>query len=281
MIGTDKIAGVVTLYNSTFDSLVNIDTYRLQVNKLFVVDNSDTTISPLVGKLKYLPNVTYLPNGGNLGVAVALNRAAKQAMSEGYSYLLTMDDDSHTPPDLITTMLTFLNTYSKKDSVGIVSAAHEQSTSNTLPKSVLTTMTSGNLLNLSIYKQMGPFRNDFFIDHVDHEYCLRLVKAGYQVIELPGLLLGHKLGERKKTGWFGRTYVSHAPVRSYYYIRNGIIVLKIYKNCFPTFHSRLRLLLVKEVLKVLLFEKQKVRRLRFIWQGFIDALCGHLGKLNE
>jgi rhamnosyltransferase len=44
-------------------------------------------------------------------------------------------------------------------------------------------ITSGSLLSLAAYTAIGPFREDFFIDHVDTEYCLRARLKHYRVIK--------------------------------------------------------------------------------------------------
>jgi rhamnosyltransferase len=221
-----KLAGVVVLYNSPLDCLHNINTYIDQIDKLFVVDNSDICNDELVAALNKITTVSYISNGSNRGISYALNRGAELAISEGFTHLLTMDDDSRAPTKMIEEMVHYLSTQTV-DQIGIVGAAHSPSTVKAgVPSPVLYTMTSGNLLNLRIYQTVGPFRDDFFIDHVDHEYNLRLNKAGYKVVELPSIRLDHPLGERKQR--WGVKYVSHNPVRQYYIARNGILVARQY-----------------------------------------------------
>jgi GT2 family glycosyltransferase len=45
-------------------------------------------------------------------------------------------------------------------------------------------MSSGNLLNLAAFKQVGAYNESFFIDYVDHEYCLRLKKKRFSILTL-------------------------------------------------------------------------------------------------
>ena len=281
MINLSKIAASVTLYNSSITSLECIETYRIQVSKLYVVDNSDRESAALVKHLISLPNVVYLSNNGNKGVASALNRAASVAINDGFDFLLTMDDDTSVPTDLIVTIVDFLDHHIDPDYVGIVTASHTRETTTETFRSVLTTMTSGNLLNLSVYARVGPFRDDFFIDHVDHEYGLRLNKANFQVIELLNLQVDHRLGERKLVGWELQSYVSHAPMRGYYIVRNGVVLVHEYGVQFPEFKRRIQILLMKEFVKALFFESKKLYRLRLLWRGLADGRAGRLGKLTE
>lgn len=285
MIKMAEVAACVVLYNSPLSRLAAIETYRMQVDKLYVIDNSEGPKTDLANHLMSLPNVVYLGNGKNEGIASALNWAASEAVAAGYEYLLTMDDDTAVPENLIATMLSFLSTYGGADRVGIVAAAHSTKKGK-VPREgsyrkVLFTMTSGNLLNLAVYKQVGPFRVDFFIDHVDHDYGLRINHAQFEVIELPHLKLIHQLGERKKIGWTNTTYVSHSPVRGYYIMRNGLLLAQQYKHIFPEFYRKMYFVLTREFLKTLFFESQKMHRLRLLYQGLLDKRAGQLGKLVE
>ncbi len=285
MIDVSEIAASVVLYNSPLSRSAAIETYRVQVDRLYVVDNSEGGKTDLAHYLIGLPNVVYISSEKNEGIASALNRAASKAISDGYSYLLTMDDDTAVPENLITAMTSFLNEYDNASRVGILAASHsdEDSTLSIKQsyKKVLYTMTSGNLLNLNIYRQVGLFCNDFFIDHVDHDYGLRINQAQFEVIELPELKLFHQLGERRQIRWTNMKYVSHAPTRGYYFVRNGLVLAQKYKYDFPDFHRKVWILLIKEFFKALFFEPQKAYRLRLLWQGVVDKCAGRFGKLAE
>ena len=86
-----KIAGMVTLYNP--DELIseNICSYLDDIHKLYVIDNSDNSNKML---LPQNSKIIYMPNYKNVGIASALNIAAKAAIADGYNWLLTMDQDS-------------------------------------------------------------------------------------------------------------------------------------------------------------------------------------------
>lgn len=273
-----RVAGSVILYNSSVKSLDAIRTYWNQVDKLYVIDNSEITNSELIKYLCCQSNIYYVKNEENFGVAYGLNQAASLALRDGYDYILTMDDDSKAPADLIKNMLSFLTTHKYREYVGIVSPVHTKTASNrSYYRELPFTMTSGNLLNLQIYRNIGPFREDFFIDHIDHEYGLRLNRAGYKVIELTDLLLDHKLGEKKQSSFFGRNFISHTPQRGYYFIRNSIVLSKEY----PNFRWVLIKLNLKEFVKILFFENNKIVRLKFIFLGIKDALEDKLGKYEK
>ncbi|GAB3998163.1 glycosyltransferase family 2 protein [Spirosoma daeguense] len=267
-----KIAGVVVLYNNP-KIVQNIETYLSQIDTLFIVDNSDIFQEPLINELKRKPAVQYIQNAGNQGIAQALNQAAERAIDQGYDYLLTMDDDSGAPTNMIVEMMQFIESQPSPNQIGILSAAHARSTYHTdKPTAVFYTMTSGNLLNLKAYQAVGSFREDFFIDHVDHDYGLRLGKAGYTIIELPGIHLYQLVGEPGKK--WGVNYVSRQPVRQYYMVRNGLILVKEH----PVFIYKMVKLLIKELVKVAVVQTNRRERIGFIIRGIVDGISGRSGK---
>lgn len=272
-----NIAACVTLYNSSMDCLACMETYRKQVQTIYVVDNSAKPDTALVEAIKLIPNAKYIFNGDNKGIAAALNQAAELAIGEKFEYLLTMDDDTEMPVGWLDEMRRFWHNYPQAEKIGILSGVHVKCKKHEPFKIVSYTMTSGNLLNLKAYKQVGAFRTDFFIDHVDHEYGLRLTKAGYKVIELPSLELRHELGERKKSGLGMHTFISHSPLRAYYIVRNGLEMARL----FPDFRSRAIVLIVKELTKSILFETDKMGRLKFFAAGLVDGWRRKFGQYNS
>lgn len=274
----NRIAGTVILYNSSVAVFDNIKTYIDQVEVLYVVDNSDRPNAELISRFSEIPTVEFMSNGGNKGVAHALNTAARQAIVDGFTHLLTMDDDSKAPARMVDTMRKFLDQYADHEKVGIISAVHNADPSPAIFRIVPYTMTSGNLLDLRIYQKVGGFWEELFIDHVDHEYGLRLNDAGYQVIELLGLFLNHSLGESKPwSSWFHTgKFISHKPSRMYYIARNGWLVAKKH----PRFRWTAVRLISKEWIKSIVWENARRQRIHFLFKGMQHAYWGRTGKLN-
>lgn len=279
MITYKDIAGAVILYNSPVDVLDNINTYLNQIEKLYVIDNSTEPNKELVKVFQSKEGIVYTTLNGNKGVAAALNHAAKQAIQDGFTLLLTMDDDTRTPANMVSQMLAFWNNYTH--SLGILSGVHHDKPDIIDHRSVLYTLTSGNLLNLAAYQSIGDFRDDFFIDHVDHDYCIRLNNAGYHVVELPSIHLDHKLGYAEQIKLGSRivyTYGTNTPIRLYYYARNGIYVARKYFRQHPEFSWMLTKELVRRWVKTLILDKNRSQRVKMMMQGFKDGLNRHLGK---
>ena len=281
-----KIAAVVILYNPEISVLKNLNTYIDQVDKLIVVDNSDNINEPLFQKVQSLNKVDYIFNKGNLGIAAALNIGAKKAIAEGFEYLLTMDQDSEAPPFLVSNLLDCFSQDSKTAIVAPLlyhptgrNISHETTKSY---EQVFTAWTSGNLVKLNIFQIAGGYKEDFFIDYVDHEFCLRLNKMGFKIYVCNKTILKHNLGEmEEKNLLFRKVYLTnHSAIRLYYRTRNRFYVKKIYKNIFPEFFKQDNKHFWKSFIKVTLFEKHKLKKIRFVIRGYIDFRKNIFGKYN-
>lgn len=281
MNGAFRIAGVVVFYRPKEESLYNLHSYLAQVERLYVVDNSEQPDSRYHELLSALTAVEVIPNQGNAGVAHALNLGAERALADGCDFLLTMDQDSLAEPGMVETMLACLAGRAP-EMVGMLSPFHLTRSGPKFPaemcSDVMTPMTSGCLLNLAAFRQVGPFRDDFFIDFVDNEYCLRLRRAGYAVLRANRAVLYHRVGDTKKYGPFIATH--HSPVRRYYKTRNRLWVFREYLSTFPG-HCLFDLVrLAKEVVSILLFEREKGKKLLMMIGGVRDYLQGRYGKFK-
>ncbi len=291
-----RIAGVVVLYNPTPEVIDNILTWAEQVETVYAVNNTPRP-GPGIGslgtqgddsdagdwtpadRLVSLGNVTYLPLGENVGIARALNIGAERAVAAGFDALLTMDQDSRAEADLVARLLECREAVEGRP--GIVAPFHltravRRPPPETTFTEVMTPMTSGCLLELTAWQGVGPFRDDFFIDFVDNEYCLRLRRAGYLVIRANRALLEHAVGDITRHGPLIAT--NHSPLRRYYKSRNRLVVFREYLFTFPG-HSLIdQVRIAKEIASILLFEDEKGAKLRMMWRGVRDFFSGCMGK---
>jgi rhamnosyltransferase len=290
------IASVVVLYNPDDRVYDNILSFSSGVEVIYIVDNSDKKDCFNVKKLKKISEkIRYIKNEENFGIAYALNQGADLAVNDGYLWLLTLDQDSRVKPDMINNLLDYLKS-NDTSKIGIISSFHEVKFSKKLPigeyEHVLETMTSGNILNLEVFKIMGHFINELFIDSVDHEYCLRLNKNGFKVIIVNSARLVHPLGDRKSGRFLRirnlfkmnsplmiwRTYNNHNYIRKYYIVRNRFYVSKMYKKEFPEYRKKMIRTVFDEVINVIMFEHDKFTKLKSMLIGYIDYKRGFLGK---
>ncbi len=282
-----RIAGVVILYHPCPDFAENIRRYLGDIDRLYVIDNSEQHFEERAAKLTHFPNVVFIPNRDNFGMARALNIAAEYAIKDGYDFLLTMDQDSKVTTGMIKTMLSCLES-DDPSRVGILSpvqvyTSYKKKSSDKPCEEILTTMTSGNLLNLKAYQATGPFLDKLFIDYVDHEYCMRLRVNGFRIIQANNAVLNHPLGSitEYRLLWKRFALGNHPPLRRYYITRNKFYLYDRYKEHFPEYFRPFFKYLIYEVLSILLYEEDKLAKLQMIIRGYSDYKKGIFGKYSD
>jgi rhamnosyltransferase len=183
----NEVAATVILYYTDAETIFhNLSSYLPFAERVFVVDNSPDVNQEICRKLaSYSNKIVYIPNETNVGMAAALNIAAARAMSEGYKWLLTMDQDSSFDSAQITGYFSsFRELFSNRLDVAMVGPQHARTPreeNKAKVSEVLSLITSGSLLNLALWQQLGGFDEKLFIDEVDHEYGYRAVAAGKHV----------------------------------------------------------------------------------------------------
>jgi rhamnosyltransferase len=282
-----KIAAVVVLYFPDDDVYKNILSYLDQVELVFLVDNSDEPAIDLIEKFSANRRVISIVNGCNLGIAAALNIGAEEAINRGCDLLLTMDQDSTASPGMVEILKDCFVSQEDK-SLAIVSPFHLISVTDppntSLPSctEMDTVWTSGNLLSLSAYQDVGPFDEDLFIDFVDHEYCLRLRRNGYRVIQSNVTILHHNIGNnlRKiKVASMSLVVSNHSPLRRYYITRNRFWVTRKYRE-FKRFCWVDKRRFWAELVTSMLFEQHKLEKFKMIIRGYLDYRFGRMGKFE-
>lgn len=281
-----RVAGVVVLYRPGEDVAENIASYAGQVDILFAVDNSGNDTAGTAERLRQFDNVVHIVNGENLGVAKALNVGAELALEHGCDFLLTMDQDSRATPGMIDKMLACLGSF-KPGYIGIIAPFHatkpgEKPAGNDNCLEVAAVMTSGNLLNLKAYKEVGSFLDELFVDFVDIEYCLRLRSRGFGVIRANRAVLEHSVGTIMKFRILSKDIylTSHSPLRKYYKTRNRFFVADRYKDVFPAFCRADRIRFWLELLRLLFFESEKREKLAMMRKGYADYRRCRLGRYD-
>lgn len=278
----NKLSACIILYNPTSELVKNIKSFLSYVDKLYLVDNSQSSNQGLIKDVK----IEYIHFGSNKGIAFALNFACEIAKREGYIWMLTMDQDSEFFETNLSQFFNNIVADNLDKNVSIISPLHATQLDNESRKyaesllEIKSCMTSGNLLNLEIWCQVGGFKSEFFIDSVDHEFCLRLRRRGFKIYLDPKCCLKHNLGSSSSGKIFGLFINSthHNSLRRYYMTRNRLFVIYHYFIFDPIFMLIDIINLVKEFVKIVLIEKDKKRKLFAVYYGIRDFLTGKMGE---
>lgn len=273
------IAAVTVLYNPSVPVSEIVKSYIEKVDHIYLVDNSDAnTYSERPANLQ--SNITYINNGENLGIAAALNIGCRAALKDGHRWVLTMDQDSSfirfdpavfTKLDSNENIALYYPTYiinGKKYVYQIVEEGQP-----------IIVMSSGNLVNLNAYLDVDGFDDKLFIDYVDFDFCLKLKLKKYRIQEAAELILKHELGKSRliKTPVANIMVTNHPLIRRYYITRNKLYLLKKYRNVKPFYYAE-RKTVLNELIKIILFENQKIRKLKTMHRGYLDFKHNIFGK---
>lgn len=268
---------VVVWYNPSKKELNNIKSYYSYVDRIYIVDNSDSdnfallNASGLSGeKIKYHPNLT------NTGIASALNIGCQSAIEDGFEWVMTMDQDSTFPDQEITKFINEFEAKVKSDeTIAIVAPRSSELQPRGFVEKVIT---SGNIVNLQAYKKVGGFDNELFIDEVDHDFCFKLMQANYKIFLISNVNMAHSLGNSKIHNLFNYKFhvMHHSPVRKYYIIRNRLVVRKRYPQYTRGYiKDNIHLLI-----SIILFESNKLKKIMNAAKGYFHYKGNKLGKLK-
>ena len=274
-----KICGVVIWYNPGTDELNNIKTYIDDVDKLFIIDNSNKNNLSMLDYIECDKNkIEYISNMDNLGIAKALNIGCNMAINLGYKWVLTMDQDSKFPKLMASNYIENAIQKLKQDSniaiFGLKISDNEHEEQGYVDRVI----TSGNLLNLDAYTNVGGFDNELFIDEVDHDLSFKIIQHGYNIYKFNDVKLDHKIGNTKSFRILNMNFLTmnHNYIRKYYIVRNRFIMRDRYANYTQSY---LRLNIV-DFIKVILVEDDKIRKMKYMIKGYLDYKKGKLGKIN-
>jgi len=274
----------LVLYNASKNVIYNLDSIIDNVNHIFISDNSECKDLQLIEFYLNKSYITYHHNVKNLGIGASINNAIRQTIVKGSAYILTMDQDSKFEESALKNLISKIGDVN----VGIYSPFHKNKYFTNPPitqeiEEVSDVMTSGNILNLEVVKKVGLFREDYFIDYVDVEYCLRLRKNGYKILRVNDSFLVHNEANLSKKNIFGKTVYppNHKPFRWYYKIRNYLYLKEEYQMDFPEYFMKESKNIRNNIIKVVLFEQNKIIKLKMMIKGFIHFRKHITGKLPE
>ena len=270
-------AGIVTFNPDTKLLETNVKAILHQVHKIIIVDNGSKNYDLIVATLKNLCNdsIVYIHNDYNCGIAKALNQAMEFGANNDYEWMLALDQDSICPNNYVEIMKKYLSIEPKigiaapiifDRKVGVIGHNPKESY-----KKVRTCITSGSFSKLSAWKTVGGYDERMFIDFVDFEYCYKLRKAGYKVIQTSEVSLEHSLGDGKVVSFLGLKIrdSEHNAFRCYYIAQNNIYYPKKHHLWLRLLRGNLRN--IKHVMMISLYEEDKKSKIKAIIKGWING----------
>lgn len=230
-------------------------------------------------------------HGANRGVGAALDTGLAEVrarLGAGLSHVLTLDQDSRTPPGYVGALLAAeaaargagrrpgLVGPARAGAVRAASAGTGSGEGYALGREPIQ---SGLLVTRAALDELGDFDATLFIDGVDTDYYLRARSAGLDVVAAPGTRLEHALGSEHEVLGGGRgPRVVHAAAFRYYYIaRNRVHLVRRHGRRHPGWAIGAVARDVRHLALVTVLVPGRGERLARTAAGLVDGLRGVLG----
>lgn len=269
-----KVGCVVVLYNPSDENIKNIVEYSDMFDVVIAVDNSSTeeAASMLCGD-----NIEYVSLHENKGLGYALNHGCKILKERGYTYAVTMDQDSVLKKE---GFKGYIEAIKKYDNAALMCPQYNIERKGQVVKQdkveeVTWTMQSASIFNLDIWEELGCFDDTLFIDTIDYDYCLKAKRHGYAVLKNYSYIIDHEPAITKYTKLFKIGYGYCSPLRIYYQSRNLRELNRRYK------YWKIKFILFVKYLKItFLFDNKK--EFKAMWKrGKEDFKRNIFGKYYE
>ena len=288
----ETICAVVITQNPDSDLCVRLKKVSPQVAQIVVVDNGSA--APCMRQLRQLKddgNIHLLLNLTNEGIARALNRGAQWATQHGGSWILTLDQDTVVSPDMVKALAAVYNAFPEPDRLAVIGSNYTNLENGQLAalsryrggpwgREAKAVITSGSLIPLRVFDEIGGFREDFFVDCVDVEYCLRARARGFCIAMTLQPVMQHSIGRLTEHHLFGRQFqtTNHSPHRRYLLARNTVILAREYMGTELKFVLETLCFRMNVLLRICLFENQRIPKIAYSLLGVLDGIRGKMNR---
>ncbi|HWA86494.1 MAG TPA: glycosyltransferase family 2 protein [Opitutus sp.] len=300
MIERPKIPAVVVTYHPADTVTANLSAMVRESGEVIVVDNGSSPQAHAA--IESVRGVTLLALGENLGVAAALNRGAEAAAAAGAGWMVAFDQDSVPEPGMIAALWAAHARMPRAAVIGpriledgavpsryrwVRRHPHWPGLFQRVPSygedlaGVTMLITSGSLIELAAWRELGGFDERLFIDYIDTDYCLRTIRAEREVAVAGAAVLRHRLGERRDARIGGMNFrpTHHAAFRHYYMSRNRILMWRRHARAVPHWAAFDAVFAAYNFVRVLLFENERAAKIKAMAAGTWAGLCGRSGRM--
>jgi rhamnosyltransferase len=235
---------IIVLYYPNSENLLNLISNLNSECNIFIVDNTPEIC--LKNSFLHNNNVNYFAFNLNKGIACAQNFAISHISSyhSDIQFLLFLDQDSIISNNFLDLMYKeYLRLNKINPLISIVAPIlidietneyfpKYKSNYNDTSEFYFTdkVISSGMFTNINLFSKIGNFREEYFIDYVDFEWCWRAKTYNYNCVVTKNVKLFHKVGI-SRFSFMTHDFILSKPIRYYYQNRNFIKLLK--KNYVP------------------------------------------------
>jgi GT2 family glycosyltransferase len=243
-----KVAIIVLNWNGLKDTLACLASLKrldYSAYEVVVIDNGSTDNSVEMIRVTH-PWVTLIETGENLGYVGGNNRGLEYARQTGADYGLLLNNDTEVSPNFLNLLV---EAAEQDPTVGIVGptiyyfdepeviwsagGAIDWQQGDTamiglnqvdrgqfgqLPRPVQFVTGCALLIKMRIVGQVGLLDDRFFAYYEETEWCVRVSRAGFQILHVPQAKIWHKISLVAREA---------SPQVHYYMIRNRLLFLKL------------------------------------------------------
>lgn len=277
------IIGVVALYKPQKSEILNIEKYIEDLDYCYLADDSGEDNSEIFTDFieRYKGKAEYYANNKNIGLCASANNAIIKAVSRGADWVLIMNPDGTFSTDAIKIYRKYLKN-KNLDDVAIIAPVfnidrHPRQAGTGTHEITYADMT-GCLYNTRVLNKIGLFDLKTYFYGLDAEYCLRVKKSGYKIIECSEAVLNHCPAKTHEIKLFGKRIFAYGfdpPDRYYYQFRSAYYIHQKYGL------NRTDFFMIYKLIKVVILFKNKKTYYQLIKEGVKDAKSGYYGSIRS
>ena len=195
--GRDVVAIIVS-YNPEIERITdNVRAVAGQVGCVVIYDNCSRNREEVAG-LGGIESCSVTFNDANGGLPVSLNAGCRLALESGARYALLLDQDSIVSDGMVASLLCCM-----QPGVGIASPQivdrnkREGFAPSEAVVPIKRVITSGALVSLEAWENVGGFDERIFVDWADYEFCANMRAHGYEIVRDNRTMILHEMGRRE------------------------------------------------------------------------------------
>lgn len=237
---------LIVSFNPNISSLNKlVEKLLLNENVLvYIIDNNSKNLNLDI----YNARLKILELSENMGIAFAQNQGISCAIKDGVKFIVFFDQDSTITENYINSIQNdYLYLQNRGIKVGAIgprfiderygfyyktvdisnsglrSKLDVSNITEPLHSSLL--ISSGSFVSVETLQKVGFMRENYFIDYVDTEWCIRAESLGYKNYVSSKTIMQHAIGDNiLQFRWFNVPV--HSPFRRYYRVRNALYLLR-------------------------------------------------------
>ena len=135
-------------------------------------------------------------------------------------------------------------------------------------------------MSLKTYEEIGGFDEKLFIGHIDVEFGFQFRQINEKIMIVGQSILRQYFGnaQSKKLLWKNVNPYFGSPIRVYYTWRNEKYLRLKYGIAYTKY---IHIKLWKSLIKILLYEPNKLAKIRMMIRGYSDAKNCRMGMFKE